>query len=267
MDQRKKQLSWATLRVGLFMTGAIVVIFVAVLFAGDIERPFTSRVTVYATFDDVRGLRPDAPVWISGVEIGSVRSLHFTPENIKVTMSLDRKALSRIKTDSRARILTLGLLGDTYVDITPGSKEAPVIKPEETLRGGTQPGINEQVEGIINLLKNKKGTIGRLLEEDTVYEDLVDALRDVKQFIAKLEASKGTVNNLIADKSLYRNVNAAAEKLNAVLEKINTGEGTAGSLISDKELKQELRSTLKEVNALVKDIKQNPKKYFKFSVF
>ncbi len=267
MDQRKKRLSWATLRVGLIVTGSIVVVFFAVLFAGHIERLFTSRVTLYATFDDVRGLRPEAPVWFSGVEIGSVRSLHFTPEHIRVTMSLDRNALSRIKTDSRAQILTLGLLGDTYVDITPGSKEAPVIKSEETLRGGTRPGINEQVEGIINRLKNKKGTIGRLLEEDTAYKELVDVLRDVKQLTAKLEASEGTVHDLIEDKRLYENVNAAAAKLNVILEKINTGEGAAGSLISDKELKQELRSTLKEVNALVKDIKQNPKKYFKFSVF
>lgn len=267
MDQRNKQLSWATLRVGLVVTAATVVIFFAVLFAGEIERLFKSQVTLYATFDDVSGLQPDAPVWVSGVEIGSVRSVTVARENIKVTMSITRKALSRIKTDSRARILTLGLLGDTYVEIIPGSKEAPVIKPEETLRGGAQPGINEQVEGIMNRLKSKKGTIGRLLQEDTVYQDLADVLRDVKQLVAKLEASQGTLNDLIADKSLYKNMNAAAEKLNTILEKINTGESAAGSLITDKELKQELRSTLKEVNALVKDIRQNPKKYFKFSVF
>ena len=267
MDQRKKQLSWAGLRVGLFVTAAVVCLFFAVLFAGNIERLFTSRVVLYAVFDEVKGLRQDAPVWISGVEIGSVRSLQFTPENIRVTMSVDADALSRIKADSRASILTIGLLGDTYVDITPGSRQAPAIKAEETLRGGAQPGINEQVEGILDLLKNKEGTVGRLLEEDTLYKDLVATLRDVKQFIAKLEGSKGTVNDLIADKRLYENVNSAAAKLNAVLDSINAGEGAAGSLISDKELKQELRSTMKEMNELVKDIRQNPKKYFKFSVF
>jgi phospholipid/cholesterol/gamma-HCH transport system substrate-binding protein len=267
MDQRKKKLSWATLRVGLSVTGAIVVTFFAILFGGSIEKLFASQVTLYAIFDDVRGLRPEAPVWISGVQIGSVRALDFTRENIKVTMSVDRDALSRIKIDSGVRILTIGLLGDAYVDIMQGSKEARLIKPDETLRGGAQPGISEQVEGIIGSLKNKKGAIGKLLEEDTAYEDLIAALRDIKQFMAKLEASKGTMNSLIADKRLYENLNAAAAKLNAILDDINTGEGAAGSLISDKELKQELQSTLKEVNALVKDIRQNPKKYFKFSVF
>lgn len=267
MDQRKKQLSWAAVRVGLIITGAIAVVFFAVLFAGQLESLFRARVALFAAFDDVKGLRSEAPVWIAGVEIGSVRSLHITPENIRVTMSIDRKALPRIKTDSRARILTLGLLGDAYVDISAGSREAPPVRPGQTIKGASQPGINEQLENIIAGLREKKGTIGRLFREDTAYEELVEVLREIKLFIEKMESSGGTVNSLIADKSLYENVNAAAAKINALLEKINTGEGTAGSLVNNKELERELQATLQEVNALVKDIRQNPGKYFKFSIF
>jgi phospholipid/cholesterol/gamma-HCH transport system substrate-binding protein len=72
---------------------------------------------------------------------------------------------------------------------------------------------------------------------------------------------------LIEDESLYENVNEAAAKLNILLDKINKGEGPVGSLVSSKELKEDLQATLKELNSLIKDIKEHPRKYFKFSVF
>jgi phospholipid/cholesterol/gamma-HCH transport system substrate-binding protein len=51
------------------------------------------------------------------------------------------------------------------------------------------------------------------------------------------------------------------------LKRIDSGEGTAGALIRDEKLAQELKDTIRELKELTADIKENPKKYFKFSVF
>ena len=72
---------------------------------------------------------------------------------------------------------------------------------------------------------------------------------------------------MIEDESLYDNMNGVAVKLNVLLDRINRGEGTVGRLVDNPQLEEELRSTLREVDALVKDIRENPKKYFKFSLF
>lgn len=300
MYDYRQQLRWAKLRVGIVITAALAVLFMAILFAGDIEKLFSPRTSVSAAFRDVKGLRAGAPVWFSGVQVGSVRSLGFTgQEEIIATLSIEKDVLEFLKKDSRASILTLGLLGDKYVEISMGSQGAGALQPGDMITGETRPEIGEELSQFVDSVEH--GTLGRLLQEDTLYRDLAASAKDIRRFARSLKTSdgtlkraiedpavyerflrasksldtftrrlsesKGTVHKLIEDESLYKNMNAAAAKLNSVLEKIDKEEGPIGSMVSDGELKKELRSTLKGLNSLVKDIKKNPKKYFEFSVF
>lgn len=301
MFDYKKQLAWSKLKVGMVVTGALALLFFAILFAGSIQSLFASKATIYATFHDVKGLRSGAPVWFTGVQIGSVKSIGFAGDKITVAMTVDRDALTYLKKDSEASILTLGLLGDKYVEVSLGSKKSEGLNPGDVITGSTRLEIDEQLSQLVNRLESKKGSLGRLMEEDTLYRDLLSSAKDIRRFAEtlktsegtvdkfikdpalydkflkasesldtfarRLASSKGTVNRLIEDESLYENVNEAAAKLNILLDKINKGEGPVGSLVSSKELKEDLQATLKELNSLIKDIKEHPRKYFKFSVF
>ncbi|MGE5751028.1 MAG: MlaD family protein [Nitrospirota bacterium] len=302
MFDSHKHVTWAKLRVGIVITLGLAVIFFAILFAESIVRLFTPQATVYAEFSDVKGLRSGAPVWFSGVQIGSVKSLRFEKgEKITAAMGIDKSALSYLKKDSVSSILTMGLLGDKYVEMSPGSREAPSLQPGDTISGSPRLEISEELKRVIEDVQTSKGSIARLLRDDTLYRDLSASMKDIKVFAAmlkssegtiskvikdpalydrfvkasksldsfseKLATSRGTVNKLVEDASLYENMNAAAIRLNAILEKIDRGEGSVGKLITDRQVADELRSTLKEINALTKDIKEHPKKYFSFSLF
>ena len=301
MYDYRKQLAWSKLKVGIVVTGALLILLFAILFAGNIQNLFAPQSTIYATFRDVKGLRSGAPVWFTGVQIGSIKSINFTRDMITAAMKIDRDALAYLKKDSEASILTLGLLGDKYIEVSAGSKESGGLKHKDTIMGSTRLEINEELSRLVGGVGGKKGSLGRLLEDDTLYRDLSSSARDIRLFAETLKASdgtvnksikdpalyeklvkasqsidafaqrlalsKGTVNRLIEDESLYENVNAAAAKLNLILDKINKEEGSVGRLVSNRELTEELQSTLKEINALVKDIKEHPKKYFKFSMF
>ncbi|RJQ52681.1 MAG: MCE family protein [Nitrospiraceae bacterium] len=348
-----KQQRWAKFKIGVIVSVAIGIIFLAVLFAGSIEQIFAPRAKLYAVFTDIKGLREGSPVWFSGVEIGSVKSISFTTESgIQVEMSVSAEALEFLKQDSRANILTLGLLGDKYVEITPGSRAAAGLRAGGTITGQTtveiqdvvrtgQESINrisdfvsilerilvkiESGEGTLSKLLNDpsvydnlkdttgelaeltekmrsgRGTLGRLLQDETLYKDLSSSVRDINLFATslrdsrgslhkfindpslydrfqkasenldvftlKLASSKGTVNRLIEDEGLYNNINSASEKLSGLLGRIDRGEGLAGSLVKDEELAEELKTTLTGLNVLIRDIKENPGKYFRFSIF
>jgi phospholipid/cholesterol/gamma-HCH transport system substrate-binding protein len=257
---------------------------------------------VYASFSDIKGLRSGAPVWFSGVQIGSVKSLRFERgEKITTALAIDKSALSYLKKDSVSSILTMGLLGDKYVEMSPGSREAAPLEPGDTISGSLRPEIADELKRVIEGAETSKGSLARLLREDTLYRDLSASVKDIKVFAAmlkssegtisrvikdpalydrfvkasksldsfseKLATSRGTVNKLVEDASLYENMNGAASRLNAILEKIDKGEGSVGTLITDRQVADELRSTLKEINALARDIKEHPKKYFSFSLF
>ncbi|HSA79114.1 MAG TPA: MlaD family protein [Nitrospirota bacterium] len=302
MFDSHKHVTWAKLRVGIVITLGLAVIFFAILFAESIVRLFTPQATVYAEFSDVKGLRSGAPVWFSGVQIGSVKSLRFERgEKITAALAIDKSALSYLKKDSVSSILTMGLLGDKYVEMSPGSREAPSLQPGDTITGSPRLEISEELKRVIDDVQTSKGSIARLLRDDTLYRDLSASVKDIKVFAAmlkssegtiskvikdpalydrfvkasksldsfseKLATSRGTVNKLVEDASLYENMNGAAIRLNAILEKIDKGEGSMGTLITDRQIADELRSTLKEINALAKDMKEHPKKYFSFSLF
>src|SRR3990170_5132491 len=110
MYDYRKQLAWSKLKVGIVVTAALIILLLAILFAGNIQNLFAPQSTIYATFHDVKGLRSGAPVWFAGVQIGSVKSINFTGEKITASMKIDRDALPFLKKDSEASILTLGLL-------------------------------------------------------------------------------------------------------------------------------------------------------------
>ena len=302
MFDSHRHATWAKLRVGIVVTAGLAVMFFAMLFSGNVMRLFTPQAIVYATFSDVKGLRPGAPVWFAGIQIGSVKSLRFEGgEKITATLAIEKSAFSYLKKDCTASILTMGLLGDKFVVMSPGTRETALLKPGDTISGSPSAEFGEELKRVIENVETSKGSLAKLLNEDTLYRELLNSVKDIKVFAAmlkssegtiskvvkdpalydrfvrassaldlfteKLATSRGTVNKLVEDASLYENMNAAAIRLNAILEKVDRGEGAMGKLVTDKELADELRSTLKEINALAKDIKEHPKKYFSFSIF
>ncbi len=302
MDEYKKQLSRAKLRVGIVVTSALAVLFFTVLVAGNLRELFISRATIYATFDDIKGLQRGSPIWFAGVQVGHVSSIQFTTgEKVKVAMSVDKGSLAYLRRNSRATILTLGLLGDKSIEMSPGSKEAGGLAPGDSVEGVTQSEISHDVSNLVRRAESEKGSLGRLLSEDTLYLEFLSSVRDIKRFAetlnnsqgtfnkfvkdpelyerflkaaqslddfsGKLASSKGTINRFIEDDSLYVNMNEAIVKMNILLDRINKGEGTVGRLVTDRQLADDLDAAVKEMETLAKDIKEHPKKYFKFSLF
>ncbi|UCF87188.1 MAG: MCE family protein [Nitrospiraceae bacterium] len=314
-----KQLRWSTLKVGVVVTLAIVILFFTVMFAGNIEDLLVPKIEIHAIFDDVRGLRDGSPVWFSGVEIGSVESIHFTHhEKVKVAMLISSDTLQYLRKDSSASIFTLGLLGDKYIEINPGSESAPGLMAGDSISGVAHIEIQDVVETgqesiasltefidmleevlvkiergegtvakfikdpsiydnlkettaelsrLVKKIESGRGTLGRLIDDETLYQNASSSADNIRIFTDDLRTSEGTLNRLIEDKSLYENLNAASEKLDSLLEQINESEGLVARLVRDKEMAEDLKTTLKEINALVKDIKEQPEKYFKFSIF
>ena len=322
----KKQLMWSKLKVGLVVTLSLVILFLTIFFAGNIKDIFLPKVQIKAQIQDVMGLRRGSPVWYSGIEIGSVKNIELHPKyGIIVTMSIDYDTLKFIKKDSKALILTMGLLGDKYVEISTGSPDAESIKPGDIIEGATQIAIRdivnassqslttitqfvEKLESLLEKFEKSEGTIAKFLtdpsiynnlkdttvtltevvkdfkesqgslkmfiEDPSIYNRMLDAASSLEDFSAKLNKGSGTLKMLVENPEIYENLSKASQELSNILEHINSGEGVAGSLVSDKELAIEMKDSLVELkiainefNELIAEIRENPDKYIKFSVF
>jgi phospholipid/cholesterol/gamma-HCH transport system substrate-binding protein len=319
MFDTKKQLTWLKLKVGLVVTIGFLVLLATVFFAGGIENLFTRKSTLQASIVDVRGLRIGSPVWIAGIEIGTVRNMALHPQHgTLVTMAVREDTLPYIKKDAKATVQTMGLLGDKYIEITQGTKEMPIVKSGELLEGMVQLEMKDLVrEGSASMEKiseflgkldvflqkveSGQGSTGRLISDPSLYNNLNSAAQSLGRIVKEFDESKGSLRMLmkddklyvsltstaisldeltkkmtqgsgsfrkmVDDPALYDNLLAASKKLNAVVEKVDSGDGAAAVLLNDKALAKDLKEIVAELKTMTKDIKENPRRYFKFSVF
>ena len=141
--------------------------------------------------------------------------------------------------------------------------------------------ILTRTEDTIKDIQSADGTLGRLVHDRQLYDKMValadkstKAAEDVRELNRKLLSSDSTVGMLLSDRELYDKgvalidrADSAVKSFDDVASRLHGTEGTAGRLINDREVYDRLNRMVESVDALVKDIKENPKRYVKFSLF
>ncbi len=137
--------------------------------------------------------------------------------------------------------------------------------------GGTLPMLirdRELARKIANLV-DKSDNLVAALDKSTssMTEDMSAVADDFHALSEELLTGKGTLARLLKDPEPFEYIISATAHLDTLLRKVESGEGTAGQLANDQELYNDMKDLTARMNTLIKDLMDNPKKYFKFSVF
>ena len=120
--------------VGIFVCGGIAALFVLALKVGNASATFNTGETyrVNAEFDNIGGLKVQAPVKSAGVVVGRVESIQFDVKKFRarVTMKIDKRYM--FPKDTSVSILTSGLLGEQYIGLEAGGDDV-VLKDNDTV--------------------------------------------------------------------------------------------------------------------------------------
>lgn len=145
----------------------------------------------------------------------------------------------------------------------------------------TQHNITQSFESIQQTLQNLESTThkldkgfekesGRISNIMANAESISENLKNNNELISNAVANLSSVSDSIAAANIGQtldNVEKSVESLSLIMEKINQGDGTLGLLVNDKELYHNLESSSKQLELLLEDIRKNPGKYFRISVF
>jgi phospholipid/cholesterol/gamma-HCH transport system substrate-binding protein len=187
------------LKVGVFVFIGLTILTVFVLSIGGFKT-WTSGYRVHFIFHFVNGVKVGAPVRVAGVDVGMVKEIRFIPPSqdskTKVDIISWVKKDTQIPIDSRIWVNTLGLLGEKYVEVMPGKDYSKVLTDDQDLVGEDPMPMQEvtdlavkiadDIDTLLVKIRNKEGTLGKLIYEDTIYNELETFVKDIRQHPWKL---------------------------------------------------------------------------------
>jgi phospholipid/cholesterol/gamma-HCH transport system substrate-binding protein len=267
--------SWARLKVGILALFAMAILAVLIFLITGSTNIFESDVPIYTYMADAAALTTAAPVNLDGIPIGKVKLIRLSglkdPRRlVRIEMQIPEHSLKDIPTDSIASISAANVLGTKYINIKTGKaattinagSEIPsmgsgefedLIQQGLTVMGSVQQTI-DRVDKVVEIVESGKGTIGKLLVDETLYNNLLQILAQVKGLADTLNTDKGTIGALLNNRELYDNFRATLGRVDSLLQNLQNGQGTAGKLLKDDAVYNETKETIAGVHKLVDDL-------------
>jgi phospholipid/cholesterol/gamma-HCH transport system substrate-binding protein len=234
------------LAVGIFIALGLAILITAVFTIGGQHKAFVKSVRVHILFDDVQGLQPGNNVWLSGMKVGTVKSIDFYHNTqVAVTLNIEKKAQPHIFRDAKARISTDGLVGNKIVVISGGTEENPGIADNDSLQSQHLPGTQEMfatlqasnanlleitgnLKSISKRLNDGQGTLGKLINDPAIADHLnssIEHLRiaatgsqaliaNLEDFSARLKQPEGLASQLATDTTVFHRIKGVVARLN-----------------------------------------------------
>jgi phospholipid/cholesterol/gamma-HCH transport system substrate-binding protein len=292
---RTRSLAWSELKVGVLTIAALVIAALAVFLVTGSSGFFWQRYTLKTRFPSVAGLKTGSPVRLAGIEVGSVTDTPLAGDQVDVVFEVNKEYQSRITTSSVATLGSVSLLGESAVDITPSSGGTPIPEFGYVPTGRTPAQLSDvtnqaaegiqELSGLIKDMRQGKGTAGKLMTDDRLYNDLQQfvatageltrtirdgrgtlgklvndpttanalaaTLTNLEHLTAQINAGQGTIGKLLNDDTLATSLNGVTANLQQLTARLNKGEGTAGKLMTDDALFNRLNSVTQRLDELV----------------
>ena len=238
-----------SITVGLFVIVGIVIFVIGILTIGSMKKVFSSTISVKTIFDDVNGLKQGNNVWYSGVKIGTVKTIRFLGNSrVEVILHIEEKSQEFVRKNAKAKVSTDGLIGNKIIVIYGGTQKVPSIEDGDEL-------VVEKIESTEEMLavlsENNKNLLGITSAFKTISKNILEG--------------KGTVGMLLSDERLYNDVDqtlAALKKaavnaqamtasLSGFTTKLNQPGGLANDFATDTVIMRDLRTTIGKLNETV----------------
>jgi len=239
----------------IFLAAIIFLIFVSISISK--LNIFSHTQYVKVNFENVSGLKEGDPIRVLGMEAGTVYRSKIMPNNtVRVVLKLSKPI--ELREDYRITIEESSLLGGNFIGINPGTPGKRVINLKTPLQGevvsagldalrvfidDNKDAIKEFINNGAKIVKDAsegKGTLGKLLVDETLYTNLKETSESLKNMSKKVESGEGNLGKFINDDQLYIDLKDSVESVKKTLKQIESNKGLLGKIIYDDKLAQQV---------------------------
>lgn len=271
-----KQVTWAELRVGVFVFIGLLILAVAIFYVTGVNF-WGAKYRIKTYLPDVSDLQKGAPITLGGVTVGNVENLRLNPnpssptQAIEVDMTIDKRFQKYIHEGAQASLQTSGLLGNKYVTVS-RVFTGPIVQD-----GGTIPGVpsrdisdvvaksaelednlnrlTTQINDVVASVRQGKGSIGKLIYDPGLYNRLNATASKIDSVVSDVQEGKGSVGKLLVSDDLYNKFNATAVHLQNVSAAIDSQKGSFGKFVYDPTFYNKTSAFLDNTNALLAGVR------------
>jgi len=234
-------------RVGAFIISGVFFFALFIFAIGDLSTYFQSGYRLRVLFDLANGITEGSPVQYAGVEVGKVQRVQIKhpagrPQPL-VELHVRLPSTITVRADDIATISTFGLLGEKYLEITPGPGTGPVLQPDGQLAGKPPVSTEQLIERSSEVLTELKQTlegINTLVGDESSRIYLEEALQDARD--------------------ATRNWKELGERLNLAMYHVESGEGSLGRLLYDDDLYERMVTFVDDLRAHPWKLLSRPRK-------
>jgi len=247
-----------------FFTALLILIYYTALVRGDDIFSGGKRYNARISFSDISSLAENDKVYLRGMPVGKVKlfTLDDRNESVIVTVTFDRPVIFHKGYSIAVR--NSSLLGGKHIYIDAGNPASPKI-PEGTVLTGTGSAdiLHQMSELIASLQDDEKKFREKFIDSDALQgiDDAGKALRDMAD---SLKSGKGTLGKLLNDDKLYNDtvgalakMDKAADNISAVFADIKDGRGTLGKLAKDDSVYNDLKAAVADIRAVTGKLTDN----------
>lgn len=223
-------------RVGLFIISGVFFFALFIFAIGDISTYFQPGYRLRVLFETANGITEGSPVQYAGVEVGKIQTVQikYLPERSSPVVELVVRLPSTItvRADDVAAISTFGLLGEKYLDLTPGPGEGPILQANQQLFG--KPPVS--TEKIIE-------------RSNEVLTQLQQTLQGINSLVADPEARLYLKEAILEARDATRHWKVLGERLNVAMSYAESGQGSLGRLVFDDDLYRRMVTFVDDLRA------------------
>jgi phospholipid/cholesterol/gamma-HCH transport system substrate-binding protein len=193
-------------KVGLMFVTAFVAVVVFSYYLGAFN-PFTNAFELDVAFNFAGGIEVGSPVRVMGIKVGKVKAIHFEPDlklpsgeevKLRLRVSVDKKAWKTLSTDSRFYINLAGVIGEKFLEITPGSSQSEPLKNGALVRGEDPPRIDQLISQsyglagkILNMVEKNEGSVVNIIDTmNRLVGNFDKALRQLDKTASRADINK-----------------------------------------------------------------------------
>jgi phospholipid/cholesterol/gamma-HCH transport system substrate-binding protein len=254
MKETDKRFIGIEKKIGLFVIIAIAGIIAVIAFIGVQQGIFTPKTTIYFIADSGQGITEGTAVKLSGFKIGKVARLFLDDvARVKVELSINTKYMKWIRTDSRAKLFKEGLIGDSVIEITPGSAKTKQVAENGIIEFERAKGIGEIAEELKEEIKPVLSDVKEIIHYiNNPQGDVKQTLKNLRKISEDLPETQQHLDALLKDAD--KGMNATIKKIDSVLDSTKQTINTVDSLIKkvDKDIPDILEKTTKSLENIQK---------------